>query len=211
MRRAGAAVGGGGGWECQARDAGPGGSGTGGGVDWGPWKPFPGASGLGQASRRRGAKAGGDGLGPLAAALLSWRRETGGSRSWIRSARARVSSSGAARPGGLAWRLRGWRRRRWQFGSQGLGSPRAQGCSLLGAHELLNCPFPPGLPDGGLWARAPAAYLGSSLGGRARGRVWSCCRFVALSGDSLPSCAPQHVVKPLAFGCLAVGGAGGRE
>lgn len=41
------------------------------GVDLGPLETFPGASGLGQPRRETWSQAGGDRLGPLAAALLS--------------------------------------------------------------------------------------------------------------------------------------------
>lgn len=114
--------------------------------------------------------------------------------------RARVSP-GAARPG--AWRLRGWRRR-WQFGSQGLGSPRAQAALSSERTSSSTAPFLPGsrMRDDGHGRPRPR----SSAGGR---RVWSCCRLVGLPGDS-PSFVPPARCQAPRF-LVAGGGRGGRE
>lgn len=76
------------------------------------WKPFPERRDSGAAETETWSLAGGDGLGRLAAALLSG--EGSPERRSLGSKRLARVSPGAARPG--AWRLRGWRRR-WQFGS----------------------------------------------------------------------------------------------
>lgn len=171
--------------ECQPRDAGTGGSGTGAGPRT-TGSVSRSESGLrGGRKRRRGARRERkDWLPLVAASLLGQGRPV---RRFLEAERRAIP--GAAWP--RAWRLQGWRRRR-QFGSQGLASPRALSAPCSELTSSSTAPFLPGSRDegGGHWSLRPR----SSAGGRER--VWSCCGLPALSGDSLPSSAPSTLSGP---------------
>lgn len=172
------------------------------GVDPDHWKRFPERRDRrGSLDGAAGGEAGGDGPGPARGAFAPPRgARRRGSLEAERRARA---SPGAARPG--AWRLRGWRRRR-QFGSQALGSaPRAQAASCLERSSSSTAPFSGAPGWGAVGAGAPRPR--SPAGGHCFRVVADSCAFRGLP----PRRRPQHVVKPPAFGCPAVGGAGGSE
>lgn len=115
------------------------------GVDPGPPGAFPGSSGRrGSRERGRGARREGTGSAPLRSRRL---RSPGDGETG-----AQVPGSGA-RPG--AWRLRGWRRR-WQFGSRGLGAPRrTRSLRPPLSARAPQLSLPPGAPGRGRWAREP--------------------------------------------------------
>lgn len=169
------------------------------GVDPDHWKRFPERRDPGAAGTETWGEAGGDGLGPLAEALLPERRPAWRVLEAERRARA---NPGAARPG--AWRLRGWRRRR-QFGSQALASRRAQAAPSSERTSSSTAPFSRA-PGCRRWAQAPVRGLGPPAGGDGFGVVVDSGAFWGLA-----PLRPQHVVKPPAFRWLAVGGAGGSE
>lgn len=185
-------------WRCQLRNVGAGGART-----WvvpGPLGAFPraprseGHSGLGSGETAEGT-------------LLCLAKSLGfeGKRPCKGSTKLRVESG--VRPGGL---------RSGPGDSEGGGGGKSDrwaslraGCTFLRPHELLNCPFFFGFPDGCSGHRPP------------RPRSWGRgSAFGVLAGSQFypvvvelpaPLTAPSTLSNPGCFGSLRVGGADRRE